>query len=589
MSLNIIGISAFFHDAACCLLQDGVLVAAAEEERFTRIKADPAVPKNAFNYCLQQANLSMADIDCIAYYENPCKKMARQLWSGVLGNTPSVLSKLDPFMVENQFRNILGFEGEIKYFDHHASHAASSFFFSGFKQSAIFTIDGVGEWATTTYGTGDGSKIDLFEEVHFPDSIGLLYSAITSYLGFGVNDGEYKVMGLAPYGSPLYADKIRKLIIREENGQYRLDMQYFSFLKGKKMYADRFVELFGKNARQEGDAIKKFHEDVARSMQVVLEEILLDKATYLYNKTGMENLCMAGGVALNCVANGQILRKGPFKRMFVQPASNDAGGCMGAAALAHVVYTGERPTDKPLSHVYLGPDYSHKNIDQLLKATAIRYADHHSDTAKLITETAQRLADGKVIGWFHGRMEFGPRALGGRSILADPRNPQMRDLINAMVKKREGFRPFAPAVMEDKRTEHFDLDHTSPFMLETCQVISVLELPAITHVDGSARVQTVNRQTNPRFYDLLMEFNRLTGCPILLNTSFNIKGEPIVCSPEDALKCFITTDIDSLVLEDYIIDKKDNNFGFMQVVLPVIAIYDNNLESGITHDVYTFI
>lgn len=583
--MNIIGISAFFHDSACALIQDGVLRAAAEEERFSRIKADPSLPRGAFRYCLEESGCTLADIDCIAYYEDPVKKMARQLWSGILGNTPESVKNTDPHMVERQIRTIIGYEGPIQYIDHHLSHAASSFFFSGFQESAILTVDGVGEWATTTYGMGSGHTIDIFEEVQFPDSLGLLYSTITSYLGFDVNEGEYKVMGLAPYGKPIYKNKIKALILDHENGQYRLNMDYFAFLSGKKMFSEALIDLLGRPARRENDELSDFDKDIAKSLQVVLEEILMSKAAYLHKKTNTGNLCMAGGVALNCVANGHLLRNGPFSQLFVQPAANDAGGAIGAAAMAHVRLTGTRPEKKRLAHVYLGPSYSSKAVNKLLQATSIRFRDYRGNRDGLLKDTAHRLADQKVIGWFQGKMEFGPRSLGGRSILADPRNTDMRDRINAMVKMREGFRPFAPAVLDKKASDHFILDHMSPFMLETCKVYSSLDLPAITHVDGSARVQTVDRYTNPLFYDLLDTFDQLTGCPILLNTSFNVKGEPIVCSPEDALKCFITTNIDCLIIGDFIIDRDDNDLELLKLMLYNGA---TNLK-GITHEVYTFV
>ena len=583
--MNIIGISAFFHDSACCLLQDGKITAAVEEERFSRIKADPALPRLAIKHCLDNAGLSISDIDCIAYYENPEKKLARQLWSGVLGSSADVLKKVAPQLVEREIRSILGFEGLIKMVDHHMSHAASSFFFSGFEESAIFTVDGVGEWATTTYGLGSGNKINIFEEVAFPDSLGLLYSTITSYLGFGVNDGEYKVMGLAPYGKPLYLDKMRALIEMKEQGQYRLNMEYFGFLTGNKMYTEKLFSLFGRPPREEDAELEVFHTDIAKSLQVLLEEILIEKANYLHGQTGADNLCMAGGVALNCVANGQLLRKGPFKKLFVQPAANDAGGSIGAAAAAHIELTNTRPAYERLSSPYLGPSYSNKEIHKFLQSTSLEYLNCTGDTEKLLAVTAQRISEGKVVGWFQGRMEFGPRSLGARSIIADPRNATMRDRINSMVKKREGFRPFAPAVLDYKASEHFDMDHDSPFMLETCDVISPLSLPAITHVDNSARVQTVHREMNPIFFDLITAFDKLTGCPIVLNTSFNIKGEPIVCSPEDAIRCFITTDIDLLVIGDFIIEREKNNFIF----LPLLLSREHVKGSGIGHDVYTFV
>jgi carbamoyltransferase len=586
VSVNIIGVSALFHDAACCLLVDGKIAAAAEEERFTRLKADPRMPQLAFRYCLEDAGLRISDIDCVAYYEDPVKKLARQLWSGVLGDKPDITGAYHPTRVEQQIRQLLGFEGEIRYYDHHLSHAASSFFFSGFEDAAILTVDGVGEWATTTYGIGRQDGIKIFEEVQFPDSLGLLYSTITSYLGFEVNEGEYKVMGLAPYGRPLYMEQLHRLVHQAAGGQYQLDMKYFGFLKGTCMYTGELSSLFERPPRKQDEPIEQFHKDLAKSLQVALEEILLSLAKYLFQKTGIPNLCMAGGVALNCVANGNILRKGPFNRLFVQPAANDAGGALGAAALAHVDITHDCTSFRRLEQVYLGPGYSSGKVQQLLQATSLKYEDHRKDSGGMLRGAAQRLATGKVIGWMQGRMEFGPRSLGARSILADPRNPDMRDRINAMVKKREGFRPFAPAILDWATHKHFDLDHPSPFMLETCDVISDLDLPAITHVDRSARVQTVHADTNPRFYDLLTEFNNLTGCPILLNTSFNIKGEPIVCSPADALRCFITTNIDCLVLEDFLIDREDNDMALLELILSNDA---TNGSPAISHDVYTFI
>ncbi len=581
--MNIIGISDLYHDDACCLLQDGVLVAAAQEERFSRVKADPSVPAKALLYCLREAGITIADVDVIAYYEDPEKKLARQLWSGVQNWSGMNLEDLNPCRVEYEIREILGYEGRIAFFDHHLSHAASSFFFSGFRDAAILTVDGVGEWATTTYGVGKAGKIDLFEEVHFPNSIGLLYSTITSYLGFGVNDGEYKVMGLAPYGRPLYKHKFGELLTLESRGQYRLNMDYFAFMDEYRMYSDRLADLFGQPPRKSGSELLQFHKDVSRSLQVVLEEVLLNKAAYLHEKTGQENLCLAGGVALNCVANGRIRREGPFKRLFVQPASNDAGGALGAAAAAHYAQPGARPVGR-LEHAYYGPAFEPGGIGKLLQSTPISYDDYRADPEALLATTARYLAEGKVIGWFHGRMEFGPRSLGGRSILADPRNPTMRDRINAMVKKREGFRPFAPAVLETRARDHFDLEGPSPFMLETCQVISPLDLPAITHVDGSARVQTVSARTNARFAALLEQFDALTGCPILLNTSFNVKGEPIVCTPQDAVRCFISTDIDVLILEDFVIDRAVNSFESLRALLG----NSPQREGGIRHDVYTF-
>jgi carbamoyltransferase len=443
----------------------------------------------------------------------------------------------------------------------------------------------VGEWATTTYGIGNVNSLSIFEEVQFPDSIGLLYSTITGYLGFEVNEGEYKVMGLAPYGKPVYTDKIRSLIQMGCNGQYRLDMQYFGFMETDLMYSAQLEVLMGRKARTSNEALEQFHMDVAKSLQVVLEEILIAKAIYLHKKTGLTDLCMAGGVALNCVANAKVLNNGPFKRLFVQPAANDAGGAIGAAAMAHLEYSGKRPQADRLAHVYLGPRYSSQETLQLLESTSLRYHDFRGKPDTLLKETAWRISEGKVIGWFQGKMEFGPRSLGARSILADPRDSGMRDRINKMVKMREAFRPFAPAVLDTRAEEHFAIDHASPFMLETCQVISPLQLPAVTHVDGSARLQTVHRETNERFYLLLQAFENITGCPVLLNTSFNVKGEPIVCTPEDAVKCFILTEIDSLVINDFIIDRSDNHLDMLRLILA----HDVVRPAGISHDVYTFV
>jgi len=585
MSFNIIGISALYHDSACSLLRDGELKAAVQEERFTRLKNDHSMPYNALMYCLEKEGLAITDIDCIAYYEQPAKKLERQLWSGYDMNDPELADKMDINRPEREIRELLGYEGPIKYYEHHLSHAASSYYYSGFNTAATMTVDGVGEWATTTYGRGKGHELSLFEEVRFPDSLGLLYSTITSYLGFKVNDGEYKVMGLAPYGKATYLDKIFSLIKSGEKGTYQLEQAYFDFIKGEKMYTEKLAELFGRAPRNKADKMDQFHADVAKSLQVALETILLEKATYLHEVTGEENICMAGGVALNCVANGEILRKGPFKKMFVQPASNDAGCSLGAAALAHVEITGRHPDPRPLKHAYLGPSFRNKEIGTMLAGTVINYKNFTEDTDTLLKEVAARLADGQVIGWMHGNMEFGPRSLGARSILADPRHPEMRDRINAMVKKREGFRPFAPAVLEHKKEDYFELDHPSPFMLETCQVKPGSDYPAITHVDNSARVQTVTKETNYRFASLLEAFGDLTGTYMLLNTSFNVNNEPIVCTPEDALRCFITTDIDCLVLENYIIDRSDNELDLLAMMINMQA----EANEAVRKNVYTFI
>jgi len=558
MSTNVIGISCFFHDAACCLLKDGVLIAAVEEERFSRNKHDPGIPKGAFNYCLEEGGLTIDQIDCVAYYEEPAKKLARQIWM-MLPGLPSekkVLARLDPRRPEREIREVLGYDGPIEYVGHHQAHAASTFYYSGFKEAAILTVDGVGEWDTTSFGRGNGNELEILETVEFPHSLGLLYSTITGYLGFEVNEGEYKVMGLAPYGKPRHVDLIRKLIVDQPGGQYVLDLRYFDFTSFKRMYSDEMLSLFGHPPRQPRTEILDFHKDIARSLQYVLEEILMGKIAYLHELTGTENLCMAGGVALNCVANGRIKREGPFKRIFVQPAAGDSGGALGAAAIAHKRRTnGKTESLSTFRHAYLGPSFSSEEVTSFVQSTGIKSRDFRGREADLLEVVARNLAAGKVVGWFHGRMEFGPRALGARSILADPRDNKMQDRINSIIKQRESFRPFAPAVLEDRAAAHFDLDHASRYMLETCQVKSPIKLPAITHVDGSARVQTVDGDANPRFARLLHTFERLTGCPILLNTSFNLNYEPIVCTPADALICFIRSGLDVLVLEDYVIDR----------------------------------
>jgi len=581
MSNNIIGISCFFHDAACCLLKDGVLVAAAEEERFSRSKHDAGIPKRAFNYCLEKGGLTIDEVDCVAYYEEPTKKLARQLSMMLPGK--KMLVGLDPQRAKREIREILGYEGPIEYAGHHQAHAASCFYYSGFDDAAILTVDGVGEWDTTSFGRGNGKHLELLETVEFPHSLGLLYSTITGYLGFEVNEGEYKVMGLAPYGRPRHTDLIRKLIINQPGGQYLLDMQYFDFTSFKRMYSDKMLSLFGHQPRQPRTEILDFHKDLARSLQYVLEELLMEKLKYLHELTGSENLCMAGGVALNCVANGRIKREGPFKRMFVQPAAGDSGGALGAAAIAYNRRTNGQTKSLLFDHAYLGPAFTSEEVASLVESTGLKAQDFRGREAELIETVAKKLAADKIIGWFHGRMEFGPRALGARSILADPRGEKTQDRINSIIKQRESFRPFAPAVLEDRAGAHFDLDHASRYMLETCQVKSPIKLPAITHVDGSARVQTVDEDANPRFAQLLRAFERLTGCPILLNTSFNLNYEPIVCTPIDALLCFILSGLDTLVLEDFVIDRS----GIRELTEFILRRNTQVRPNAITHKTYT--
>lgn len=590
----VVGISAFYHESACCLLRDGRLVAAAEEERFSRIKHDPRLPVSAFRYCLKEAGVGIDDVDGVAYYEIGCHKLARQLWAGLPEGGSPDLPWLDAELPYRSIEEELGYDDAVYHFPHHKSHAASAFYYSGFPEAAVLTVDGVGEWDTTTYGRGTGAKLETFDRVEFPHSLGLLYSTLTAYLGFAVNDGEYKVMGLAPYGEPRYADKVRQLVSSLNGGRFELDLRYFDFLRGRRMYSEALCDLFGAPPRARGGEITRFHQDVARSLQTVLEEILLEKARWLHLRTGSSNLCMAGGVALNCVANGRILREGPFKRLFVQPAAGDSGGCLGAAALLHLKLTGPAPAQpslinsiSPMRDARLGPSWSADEVARLLASTGLPSQDFRGREAELLEAVVDRLAAGKVVGWFHGRMEMGPRALGARSLLADPRDPEMRDRLNRMVKKREAFRPFAPSVLLAHAAEHLNLDHPSPFMLETCQVRSPLDLPAVTHVDGSARPQTVDPEVLPRYAALLEAFRLRTGCPILVNTSFNVKGEPIVCSPVDALLCFGTTGIDSLVLEDFVLDRNGLPEGWPEL----LEAWRQRPRSGfgVSKDLYTFV
>ncbi|WP_051753648.1 carbamoyltransferase family protein [Streptomyces achromogenes] len=555
----ILGISAHFHDSAAALLVGGKLVAASHEERYTRRKQDPELPRNAVRDCLRQAGLRITDVDCVAYYEDPAKKLHRQLWAGLPAfpdNGPMARYRLDADRPRREIRDLLGWQGPIEFVDHHLSHAASAYYFSGFEDSAVLTVDAVGEWATTTWGVGRGAELELREQVEFPHSLGLLYSAVTGYLGFEVNEGEYKVMGLAPYGEPRFKEQIEQLIHVTEDGTFRLALEYFDFADPDGMLGERFEKLLGVPPRVPESEIETVHYDLARSIQLVTEETLLRMVDKAHRMSGSRNLCMAGGVALNVVAVRRIVEEGPFEHVFVQPAAGDAGGSLGCAAVAHQRLTGERPSQGRQRSALLGSGTDSEEIAGLLGAYAGHsFLDFRGDEPGLLDAVSARLAEGKVIGWYHGREEFGPRALGGRSILADPRGDDTRDRINASVKMREAFRPFAPAVLAEHAREHFALDHESPFMLETCEVASPLHLPAITHVDNSARVQTVTERHNGRFYRLIKAFADRTGCPLLLNTSFNLRGEPIVHTPVDALLCFLRSDIDCLVLDDFVLDR----------------------------------
>ncbi len=589
----ILGISAYYHDSAAVLLRDGEIVAAASEERFTRHKGDPSFPTNSVAYCLQEGGIGMKDLSAVGFYEKPIRKFAR-LVESYLGVAPKGFQQFrkaypiwmtEKIWIDKNLRKSLGgYKGVLLYAEHHESHAASAFFPSPFEEAAVMTLDGVGEWTTGAFGVGKGNELELFKEMRYPDSLGLLYSAFTYYTGFKVNSGEYKVMGLAPYGEPRYVDLIYKhLIDLREDGSFRLNQEYFNYLEGLTMTNDKFSELFGGPPRESESDVTQKEMDLARSIQEVCEEIVLRTARTVHRQTGQENLCMAGGVALNCVANGRLLREGPFKRIWIQPAAGDAGGALGIAQLIwHRKFDGPRTVDAErdsMSGAYLGPRFDDKVIKDFLDETQAAY--HTLAHDELIDRAAGLIADGKVLGWFNGRMEFGPRSLGSRSILADPRSPEMQTKVNLKIKFREGFRPFAPSVLRDRVQDYFEHDTDSPYMLLVAPVhkdrripmtedqqelwgidklkIPRSDIPAVTHVDYSARVQTVNAETAPDYHKLISSFEKLTGCPLLLNTSFNVRGEPIVCTPNDAFQCFMRTHIDALVLGPYLLLKDEQD------------------------------
>ncbi|MDJ0849690.1 MAG: carbamoyltransferase [Myxococcota bacterium] len=561
--MNILGISCFYHDAAAALLRDGKLVAAAHEERFTRKRHDPDLPARAVAYCLKEAGIGIGDVDYVVFYDKPFIKLERILTTYLATfprSLPSFTKSIpiwlkEKLWVPTRIRQVIGFEGEVLFAEHHQSHAASAFLPSPFEEAAILTCDGVGEWATTTLGVGRGNGFELLKEVRFPHSLGLLYSAFTYYLGFKVNSAEYKVMGAAPYGEPRFADKILEhLVDLREDGSFKLDMRYFAYDYGLTMTNRRFEKLFGEPVREPESQMEQFHWDMAASVQKVTEEIVLAMVRDLHARTGLPNLCMAGGVALNCVANGRIVREGPFERLWVQPAAGDAGGALGAALFAHNAVLGE-PRSFRMDHAYWGPEFSDDEVRTFLDARGVPYHSHSRDD--MIEEVARLLDEQAVVGWFNGRMEWGPRSLGSRSILADARNEENWKRVNLKIKFRESFRPFAPACLEEKAGEWFDIDRESPYMLLVCSVKDGKKIPAVTHVDGSARLQTVNRDQHADFYDLIRAFDRRSGCPVIINTSFNVRGEPIVCSPEDAYLCFMRTNMDVLVLGNHILHKAE--------------------------------
>jgi carbamoyltransferase len=595
---SILGISAFYHDSAAAILVDGKIVAAAQEERFSRIKHDSSYPFNAIQFVLDQSKLNLNDIDHIVFFEKPFLKFERLLETYMAFAPKGFKSfslSMPIWLREKLFQKKFLFDklqehddnfkdiNKIKFSEHHFSHAASAFYPSPFEEAVVLTLDGVGEWATTTIGIGKKNKLEIIKEIHFPHSLGLLYSAFTYYVGFKVNSGEYKLMGLAPYGKPLFKDLIfQKLIDLKEDGSFKLNMKYFNYATGLTMTNDKFSKLFGNPVRDPNkDLLTQFHMDLAASIQAVIEEIVIRITKNISSKYKIENLCLAGGVALNCVANGKVQNKKIFKNIWIQPASGDAGGSLGAA-LAYWHHELGKPRDEfsdKMMGSFLGPKFDNNFIEtklKLLKANFKKYSKE--EVTSLI---AKELANEKIVGWFQGKMEFGPRALGGRSILADPRSEKMQKELNLKIKFRESFRPFAPSVLREDVNEWFDLDIDSPYMLLVSQVkkekqiqmkkedenlfgieklnVKRSNIPAVTHVDYSARVQTVHKNTNPRYYDLIKEFKKITNCPVLVNTSFNVRGEPIVCSIEDAFNCFMGTNLDILVIEDFVLFKENQS------------------------------
>jgi len=584
--LNILGLSCYYHDAAACLVQDGRVVAAAQEEAFTRKKHDPDFPRQAVAFCLKQASITMGDVDHVVFYEKPFLKFERLLETYVANapfGWPSFLKAMPVWLkqklwIPDLIQKELNWEGKVLFTEHHESHAASAFYPSPFRKAAFLTTDGVGEWATSSWGVGSGNKLRIQAELNFPHSLGLLYSAFTYFTGFRVNSGEYKLMGLAPYGEPRYVQRIYDhLISVKEDGSYRLNLDYFTYMTGLRMTGKRFESLFGGPARTPESPITQREMDLARSVQVVTEEIILKTARHIRKETHAENLCLAGGVALNCVSNGRLFREAGFREIWIQPASGDAGGALGAALLVwHEYVQQDRDTFQgALFDPYLGPAFSDEDIRAFLESEKIPYEEVGYDA--LPKQVAALLAQQQTVGWFQGRMEFGPRALGNRSILADPRGTDVQKTVNLKIKFRESFRPFAPSVLRHRVQDWFDLEADSPYMLLVAPVKgwkapnetnsknmqARLEerqahsaIPAVTHVDGSARIQTVHPELNSLYHRLLMAFEALTDCPVLVNTSFNVRGEPIVCSPQEAFTCFVRTHLDVLVLGPFLITKQ---------------------------------
>lgn len=584
----ILGISCYYHDSAAALIKDGDIIAAAQEERFTRKKHDQNFPKNAIDFCLKELGISIQDVDLVAFYDKPFLKFERLLESYLAYAPKGLLSAWkglpvwikDKLWISDKIKSELGYDGNLIFPEHHQSHAASAFFPSPFQESAILTMDGVGEWTTTSLAYGKDNKFEIIAEQHFPHSLGLLYSAFTYYTGFKVNSGEYKLMGLAPYGSPVYYDLILdKLIDLKDDGSFIMDQSYFNYTQGLTMTGSKFHKLFGGPPRRPESPITQKEMDLAASIQKITEEIVFRAAKYAKTRTGSENLCLAGGVALNCVANGKLKASGLFKNIWVQPSSGDAGGALGAALFGWYQYLGNnRNIDKLdsdfMKGAYLGPEWSNEDLSQWIVDTAHK-ANYLADN-ELFETIAEHLANDQVVGWFQGKMEFGPRALGNRSILGDPRSEKMQKILNVKIKFRESFRPFAPSVLEENVSEYFEFEGVSPYMLMVAPVKEQRtnrnleqkkgfeklyqvrsELPAITHVDYSARIQTVSSRTNPRYHSMISAFKDKTGVPVVINTSFNVRGEPIVCTPDDAYRCFMRTNMDVLVIGNYVFLKKD--------------------------------
>lgn len=585
--MNILGISCFYHDSAACLIQNGEIIAAVQEERFSRKKHDSAFPAQAVMYCLREGKINVQDLECVIFYDKPLIKFERIIET-LLAYAPSGIRQCiqavplwlkQKLWIPDLISDALHYQGKILFAQHHESHAASAFYPSPFKEAAILTIDGVGEWDTASFGVGKDNDIEISASLKFPHSLGLLYSAFTYYAGFRVNSGEYKLMGLAPYGEPRYKKRILdELLDLKDDGSFRLNMKYFGYGNGLRMTNWQFEKLFGGPPRQPETSISRKDMDIAASIQAVTEEIMLTMARHVYKCTGQHNLCLAGGVALNCVGNGNILRRGPFKNIWIQPASSDSGAALGAALVAWHKYLGNKRSADDRHDFQkaslLGPAYCDEEIEKVLKETKAVYTKLSSQ--KLCDTISDLIIQGNVIGWFQGRLEFGPRALGSRSILGDARNQEMQSRMNLKIKYRESFRPFAPTVLYEHVGEWFDLEKESPYMLLTAFLKEEKRLPgkddaagfdklksvrsavpAVTHVDYSARLQTIKREDNPLYYDLIHSFYKKTGCPMIINTSFNVRGEPLVCTPQEAFCCFMRTEMDFLVMGSFLLDKKE--------------------------------